>query len=54
MRDEQNKLLIAKASLDRSVCKKQTDVSCFYPKLALTVSNRKLIDLGGIFSCAVA
>ncbi len=47
MRDLKEKLLEAKAGLNRSACSKQSGALCYHPKLTLTVSNRKLVDLGG-------
>lgn len=47
MRDAKEKLLEVKAGLDSSTCSKQSGALCYQPKLTLTVSNRKLVDLGG-------
>ncbi|XP_057368025.1 uncharacterized protein LOC130689027 [Daphnia carinata] len=47
LRDTQEKLLVAKASLNRSACSKQSAALCYQPKLILILSNKKLIDLNG-------
>jgi hypothetical protein len=47
MRDTKEKLLVVKASLDRSSCSKQSAVFCYQPTLNLILSNKKLIELDG-------
>jgi hypothetical protein len=47
MRDTKEKLLVVKASLDRSACSKQSAVICYQPTLTLILSNKKLVNLDG-------
>lgn len=48
MRDTKEQLLVAKANLNRSLCSKQSGALCYQPKLSLTLSNRKIVDLDGM------
>lgn len=46
IRDKTNQVLVAKAGLNRLIRSKQ---QVYQPQLILTLSNRNITDLGGIF-----